>query len=155
MIKVNLRMNSRSWRVLSYYIVITITVGIGVIYSYSYCSCRIHGSSYTIIPSHDLVVIKRSLGLTQLSCRIDRDVSISLNDIEIVRFIGRISIVTDGDGDMKKRKEVFYYYNKILIIYKYFIIIINNDLLQICCVSSLYGNITFENNMFVYALILY
>ena len=107
-------MNSKekSWSVLSYYIVITITVGIGVIYSYSYYSCRRHGSSYTIIPSHDLVVIKRSLGLTQLSCRIDRDVSISLNDIEIVRFIGRISIVTDGDGDgdgdMKKRKEVFF-----------------------------------------------
>jgi hypothetical protein len=107
-IKVTVRMNSTSWRVLSYYIVITITAGIGVIYSYSYYSCSRHGSSYTIIPSHDLVVIKRSLGLTQLSCRIDRDVSISLNDIEIVRFIGRISIVTDGDGDMKKRKEVVF-----------------------------------------------
>ena len=133
-------MNSKSWSVLSYYIVITITVGIGVIYSYSYYSCRRHGSSYTIIPSHDLVVIKRSLGLTQLSCRIDRDVSISLNDIEIVRFIGRISIVTDGDGDgdMKKRKEVFFYYNKIHIVNKYY------DLLQIC-----YLIIVFENNELV------
>lgn len=68
--------------------------------------------SYTIITSHEssVNVIKRSLGLTQLSCRIDRDVSISLNDIEIVRFLGRISIVTDGDGDgdteKKKQKQV-------------------------------------------------
>jgi len=78
-------------------IITIIGLSIGLVLSYK---CGVYSVSYRT----------QILNGLQLSSQIDRDVNIALNDIEIIRFLGRISIVMEGvsedNNDMEKRKEV-------------------------------------------------